>query len=331
MYTSSKNVNGVEAICYEKEHQNEVLAVLATEFEKAFPGFVESEAGQLISEEQFLELQKVFKIVPNARKEEKNRCENFKSIIEKKIEEFEKNRQKYVDLMDPDLLEEEGEDLQAFKSKTLRNECPIIHATLYTQRDELKQYKKDFQSAPSKRLYDVVVNLSQFSRDYCASYNEDAYQQINDFEDLKLGTLEEGGETYTAYGVIGGGIRSHLLYKIHPECFPNRSQWAVWAMWYLTNQDSFGCEMDSEFLMIDVKSCITQQNYFYPYDLFTFYAYQIYKMLDSKAKEMNVFIDPQYKYVIVDAFMNYIADLHIDHINELRKQIANGGYGNVWA
>lgn len=329
MYTSQ--LNAVEPICYEREHQDKVLTVLAAEFEKAFPGFVESEAGQLISEEVFLQLQSMFKIVPDRRKDNKNKRDNFIAIIQKGIEGFEKNKQKYLDLFDPELLKEEREDLQSFKSKTLKNECPIIHATLFTDRDELKQYKKDFKLAEPKRLYEVVVNLSQFSQEYSASYNEEAYQKIQTYEELKLGTLEEDGGNYTAFGVIGGGIRSHLLYKNHPECFPNRSQWALWALWYLTNKESFGCEMDSEFLRIDLKECITQQNYFYPYDLFTFYAYQIYKMLDSKAKEMDVSIDPDYKYVVVDAFMNYIADLHISHINELRKQIANGGYGNVWA
>lgn len=327
MYTRKENVNGVEAVCYEHDHQEKVLDVISKEFEKAFTGFIESEAGRLISEDDFMRLQRAFKVTVDKKKAVKNRRENFISIIGKSIDGFEKNRQKYYDLMDPEMLEEYAEDYNDFKATTLKLECPIIHATLFTDRDELKQYKMDFKAAAPKRLYDVVFNLSEFSREYAASYNEEVYQNINSFEELGLSILEEGGEKYTAYGVIGGGIRSHMLYKIHPECFPNRSQWALWALWYLSGKEDFGCEMNSEFLMIDVKAVITQQNYFYPYDLFTFYMYKIYKMLDVKAKEMDVFIDPKYKYVIVDAFMNYIYDLHEEEIAVLRRQIPNGGYG----
>ena len=327
MYTRKENVNGVEAVCYEHEHQDKVLAAIAREFEKVFPGFVESEAGQLLSEDDILRLQKAFRVSSDKKKKEKNRRENFISIIRKSIDGFEKNRQKYFDLMDPEMLEEYAEDYNDFKATTLKLECPIIHATLFTNRDELKQYKMDFKAAAPKRLYDVVYNLSEFSREYVLSYSETDYQNIKYHEDLGLSILEESGNKYTAYGVIGGGIRSHILYKTHPECFPNRSQWALWALWYLSGKEDFGCEMNSEFLMIDLKAVTTQQNYFYPYDLFTLYMHRIYKLLDEKAKEMDVFIDPAYKYVIVDAFMNYIYDLNEEAVALLHSQIPNGGYG----
>ena len=101
---------------------------------------VETEAGNLISSADFSQLQSSLgiKVTIDKKKAEKNKRENFINIIKKSIDEFEKNRQKYIDLMDPDLLEEEGEDLMAFKAKTLKNECPIIHNTLFTERDEFK-------------------------------------------------------------------------------------------------------------------------------------------------------------------------------------------------
>ncbi len=331
MYTRKENVNGVEAVCYERDHQEKVLAVISAEFEKLFPGFVETEAGQLISEDDFMQLQRAFKVTIDKKKAVKNRCENFKSIIKKSIDGFEKNRQKYYDLLDPEMLDAYSADYNDFKATTLKIDCPIIHATLFTDRDELKQYKIDFRAAAPKRLYDVVFNLSAFSRDYAAAYDEETYQKTTTYEELGLSVLEESGDKYTAYGVIGGGIRSHILYKVHPKCFPNRSQWALWALWYLSAQEDFGCEMSSEFLMIDVKAVTTQQNYFYPYDLFTFYMFHIYKLLDKKANEMGAYIDPAYKYVVVDAFVNYIYDIHEDEIAFRRTQIANGGYGHAWS
>lgn len=328
MFTRADDVNGVEAICYDQKHQKKVLEVITSEFEKVFPKFIETEAGQLISENEFLQLQGMFKVFVDKKRIVKDRKANFTAVILKSIEEFKKDRQKYIDLLDPELLEED-DDYPSFKNKTLKNECPIIHSTLFSQIEELKEYKIKFNAAAPKDLYDVVSNLSQFSRDYYSSYDETAYQNITSYEELGLSVLETSGDTYTAYGVIGGGIRSHILYKNHPECFPNRSQWALWALWFLSNNETFGCEMESEFLMIDLKQNITQQNYFYPYDLFTFYAYHIYKLLNNKAAELGVEIDPAYKYVVVNEFLNYVTNLHAEDISLLRRQIPNGGLGYV--
>lgn len=178
MYTHKENVNGVESICYEQDHQGKVLKAISGEFEKVFPGFIESEAGQLISQDDFIRLQHNFKVTVDKKKAAKNQRENYISVIRKSIDEFEKNRKKYCTLLDPEMLEEYAEDYNDFKATTLKLECPIIHATLFTDRDELKQYKMDFKAAAPKRLYDVVFNLSEFSRKYAASYDEETYQNI---------------------------------------------------------------------------------------------------------------------------------------------------------
>lgn len=118
-----------------------------------------------------------------------------------------------------------------------------------------------------------------------------------------------------------------MLYKVHPAIFPNRNRSAIWALWYLTNKETFGCKTDSEFLMIDFSKNIVQQNYFYPYQLFAFYAFEIYKMLRDKATEYNAYIDTDYRYVIVDAFLEFIAMEHDDEIAFLKSQIRDGGMG----
>jgi hypothetical protein len=79
--------------------------------------------------------------------------------------------------------------------------------------------------------------------------------------------------------------------------------------------------------MIDIDKNIVQQNYFYPYELFSYYAYEIYKMLCDKAEEYEVYIDPDYRYVIVDAFLNYVAYENDDTISVLKSQIRDGGMG----
>jgi len=102
---------------------------------------------------------------------------------------------------------------------------------------------------------------------------------------------------------------------------------AIWALWYLTNKEIIDCKMDSEFLMIDTKESITQQNYFYPYELFAFYAHQIFQLLRREAESLEVIIDPEYRYVIVDSFLTYIAESHISEIDLLMSQIKDSDNG----
>ena len=78
--------------------------------------------------------------------------------------------------------------------------------------------------------------------------------------------------------------------------------------------------------MIDPKKCITQQNYFYPYGLFSYYAYVVYMLLKNKADELGAFIDEGYRYVIVDAFLSFISEQHSEGINMLISQIREEDY-----
>ena len=112
-----------------------------------------------------------------------------------------------------------------------------------------------------------------------------------------MGYFDLDEEKYTAYGVIGGGIRSHLIYKLYPKMYPNRSREAVWALWYLTDKKKFGCKEDSEFLMINVKESTTQQNYFYPYALFSFYALEIYRFLKKLILGQSVNISEKQRFI----------------------------------
>ena len=117
-----------------------------------------------------------------------------------------------------------------------------------------------------------------------------------------------------------------MLYKLNPMVFPSRSRNAVWALWFLSGKQDFGCRMSSEFLMIDVQKVITQQNYFYPYTLFAYYAFEVYKMLRDKAYDLGAYIDPAYRYVIVDAFFDYVASEHLAEIKLLSKQLSEEEY-----
>ena len=326
MYTSNE-YRDVEDVCYEKEHIQRVLASIRDNFDSYFSRYISSQAGKGITPESFAELQTKFRVSIDRKKVEKNRASNYATILREAIVEFEKDREAYLSILQKELLDDYDEDATTFKSKVLRNECPIIRKTINSDAKELEKYRVDFRMSDPDELLRVVYNLCVFGDKYAEDYDPETYETVSEYQELNLDPLDT--EEYTAYGVIGGGIKTHMLYKARPNLFPNRSRSALWALWYLTDKKTFGCKTDSEFLMIDVKRTFTQQNYFYPYQLFAYYAFEIFKMLRNKALEFGFDIDEAYRYVAVDSFLNYIADVHDSEIKILRSQIKEGGQGGA--
>lgn len=325
MYTRMDN-SGVEDICYQQEHVETVLTAIKKNFEQHFIHFLDSTGGMGISLKEIQGLQKKLGIDVQKRKKNQDLTENYKTIIREAIDAFEKDRGDYQKIFRQSWLEDLDEDADVFKSKTLRNECPIIRKTLANRRaKELDKYRASFSQADADWLLKVVYNLCVFGDDYQAKYDPATYEDAQTYQDLEMDLLDT--DDYTAYGVIGGGIKTHMLYKVHPALFPNRSRSAIWALWYLTDKGTFGCKTDSEFLMIDLSKNTVQQNYFYPYRLFAFYAFEIYKLLRDKAIEYNAYIDADYRYVIVDAFLEFIAMEHDEEIAFMKSQIKDGGMG----
>ena len=316
----------VEAVCYEQKHIEKVLDIIKTKFPEYFNDFIMLEAGYGVSEQDVQKIAEKLGVQKVTSKKNVDITKKFKNIIIEASENFEKDREKYIAIFDQEALEEYEDDPQYFKSTVLKKECPIIHHTLFSTAKELDKYKRDFNISDSNELLTVVSNLFNFAEDYYDNfYEEKAYDKIDWHEGLEISDLDT--DDYTVYGVIGGGIKSHMLYKVYPAVFPNRSRDAIWALWYLTDKKTFDCKQDSEFLMIDVDKCITQQNYFYPYELFTFYAHQVYQMLKQKSDENNVYLDPENRYIIVDAFLTFVAAQHEDEISFLKQQIKDGGFG----
>lgn len=290
----SKDHNDVEKICYEENHISKVLDAIKNNFYIYFDKFV------------------------NAKK--------YKTIIHSAINNFENDRKAYREILDAESLEEYEDDPAVFKSDVLKNRCPIIRKTLQNrQAKELDLYRAKFKSAEPSWLLDVVKNISKFGIQLQNAYNPATYEDAKNFSDLNMDSLDT--EKCTAYGVIGGGIKTHMLYKVYPAIFPNRSRNAIWALWYLTGKKNFNCETDSEFLMIDTAKSVTTQNYFYPCRLFAWYAFEIYKLLRDKALEYGIEIDTNYRYVIVDEFFNFVVSQNEKEIAVLKSQIRDGGMG----
>ncbi|QIB26843.1 hypothetical protein [Caloranaerobacter azorensis] len=320
--------NDIEEICYDDDHIQQVLAEIKANFYDYFEKFLETEAGNKITRIEFDKLSSEFGCT-NIRitKKKINKAKVLKQIIDESIEMFERDRQKYLDILNEETLEEYEDDPSNFKNSVLRNECPIIRLTLQNKKaKELDKYRYEFRCSEPNELLKVVKNLVSFANKYMKNiYDEDKYESITKFKELKLSELDT--EDYTVFGVIGGGIKSHFLYKLYPAVFSNRSREAIWALWYLTNKKTFNCTQDSEFLMINLKDNTTQQNYFYPYELFSFYVYNIYLLLKKEAERLGVYIDKEYRYVLVDSFLSFVAQEHANEIDELKRKVKDDIHG----
>lgn len=324
MYTTADE-RSVEEICYNRIHINNVLSEIEVQFKPYFDRFIKSVGGTVISDEAFEKLASAFgsKAVKRSNQSQKSLGDTYTNIILKAIDQFEKDQEKYKDLFDLELLEEFEGAAPTFKAKNLKYECPIINKTLQNKKaKELNKYRYDFSVADPDYLLNVVYNLASFAENYASQYKGRAYGPFYYYEDMGLELLDT--DDYTAYGVIGGGIKTHMLFKNYPNLFPNRSRNAIWALWYLTGKKTFNCVNDSEFLMIDTKKTITQQNYFYPYQLFAYYAYKICEMLKEEAEKLNVDFNDTFRYVITDAFLDYVAAEHMEEIEMRTKQIKEG-------
>lgn len=325
MYTHSEE-KSVEKVCFENEHICKNIELTNKQFEKYFSEFIESGNNSALTHEKLEQMAENFGI--DTPETKVNITERYNKIINEAIAEFEKDREKYLAIMNKDVLEAYEEDVNYFKEKVLRNECPVIHSTLQNKKaKQLDKYRKDFNIAKANELLEVVANLCNFSERYIENNKNNAFTNVKNYKELELDILDT--DEYTAYGVIGGGIKSMLLYKMYPEFFSYRSREAIWSLWYLTNKEVLDCTMDSEFIMIDTNKTITQQNYFYPYCLFSFYALNIFYLLNQKAKEYNVVIPIKYRYVIVDAFMSFVARTHQEEIDLYTRNIGEDSYYGV--
>ncbi|MCY1013420.1 hypothetical protein OV079_49415 [Nannocystis pusilla] len=159
------------------------------------------------------------------------------------VAEWRKELRDYEKFLDPDSLEEYEDDPGSFKSG-IKSRCPIIRRSLNSPASDMKKYKIAFKLATGADLLRVSKNIAAFGRKHIKSFDDETHEAMADVADLGLGDLLE--EDYIVYGVIGGGIKSHLLYSLYPNAFPNRSRSAVWALYFLSGKSDFGFKDGSE-------------------------------------------------------------------------------------
>lgn len=311
--------NDIEDICYEMEHINKVLEEIRLNIPDYFQRYLDTEGGETVAEDDVSRLAKVF----GASGSPKSKTKNYKLILEniqkQAINDFESDRKKYLDIFNQEALEEYGHDVSSFKNTVLRNEVPIIRNTLQNKAaKELDKYRQAFKESQPGNLFNVSRKLVELSNEWKSDwYDSKEFEELITVDDLGYHELDDN--ECVVFGVIGGGIKSTFVYKLFPFMFSVRSREAVWALWYLSGKKKFGCKEDSEFLMINLEHSTTQQNYFYPYGLFSFYALQIFIELKKHFAKHGVAISTDYRFVMVESFLSFVGHCHQDETNLLKR------------
>lgn len=237
------------------------------------------------------------------------------------IRSFDRESARYHELLDLDALEEYAYEPSAFRG-ILATKCPVIQKALNADTEAMEPYQRAFWMTHGRDMLKVTREIAEFGSGYARRITHDQYQDAQSPMDFGISELDT--EQYTLPNVIGGGIRSHFLYNLYPHFFPYRSQSAIWALYFLTGRKDYGFVDSSEFLMVEATG--TQQNFFYPYDLFTYYALHLYRWLKTASENLRYFFFRKHRYVYVDAFLAFITSIHADEINTLRPTHERDNY-----
>lgn len=318
--------NHIEDICYEQDHIDKVWEEMKQIIPEYFQRYIDTEGGHSIQDSEAEKLAEKFGSTSKPKSKSKDTKKILERLFKEAIDDFNKERQPYLDILDLESLEEYKHDVNSFKNTVLKNQIPIIRKTLQNkQAKELDKFRAAFNAAQPGHLFEVTSNIIKLANDWKNDwYDGKEFEKIENCDDLGYYDLDEEG--YTAFGVIGGGIKSEFIFKLFPEMYPSRSREAVWALYYLSSKKKFGCKEDSQFLMINADEGTTQQNYFYPYGLFAFYALRIYYKLKELYAKHGISLPIEYRFVAVDNFLSFVARSHQDEINVLKQNSQNYHY-----
>ncbi len=245
-------------------------------------------------------------------------------VFEKAIKEYEKEADRYRNFFDPAAMEEYRDDPNAFK-QGLSRDVPVIANTLRQRNAELKEWQMHFRAARANDLLAVFSNVLDFREEWSESHPPDEYAGYDALEAFELDPLDND-EAMNMQNVIGMGIKSNVLYHLDPQRLPARGQRALYGLYFLSGRSPFGLPSDtSEFLMINDPahttddSIIMDQNYWYPYGLFSLYALRVFRWIDAHMSAGNVTLDRTHRYVYVQRFFEAVCAQHAEDLKTMRN------------
>ena len=244
-------------------------------------------------------------------------------VFEDAVASYEREAQSYRRFFKTDALEEFHDDPNAFK-QALSRDVPVIANTLRQRRAELKEWQYHFRTARANDLIEVFSNVMDFIQDWSKAHHRDRYAKLDKPEAFDLDSLDNDEAMYMV-NVIGMGIKSIVLYHLDPSRLPARGRNGLYSLYFLSGRDHFGLPSESsEFLMVnDIApasdgSIIMDQNYWYPYGLFSLYALRIFRWIDQHSSSAGLTLDRSVRYVYVERFFEGVCVQHTDDLKTMR-------------
>ena len=201
---------------------------------------------------------------------------------------------------------------------------PVIANTLRQRRAELKEWQIHFRATRPKDLLEVYSNVLEFAADWQDANPRDVYETLNEPSAFGLDPLDDD-MSMKIEKVMGVGTKSIVLYHLDPERLPARNRNGLYSLYFLSGRSPFGLPTESsEFIMVnDVArasdgSIIMDQNYWYPYGLFSLYALRIFKWIAKRASTAGFTLDSSVRYVYVERFFEAVCDQHEGDLHTMR-------------
>ena len=244
--------------------------------------------------------------------------DSFSAFLNEMIKKNDKLHDKYFQIFDMDLMEEEySEDTEGFKAVTLKKECDVIRKTLQSKSEYLTEWKRKFYGCKSQQIYDTFYNMMSFAQDYDSDMDEAALADVDTIEDIGFAQMSE--DACYQSGVLGFGIVSNILNHMYPRTFPGNYKAGVYSLHFLTGCGK-GVNMpsdSSEFLMVKDDSYSktgiieTEHNYYFPYETFGMYTLRIYRLLEKKIfTRFQKEFPTDYRYLLTNDFYEYVTSVH---------------------
>lgn len=302
------------------EHIEEVWKLI----EKNIPIYFEK---MIAEDDEFAKLKantsfNVHSSIPDKRKQ-------LSEIFGNGIEKYEKLSKKYhIFFSEESMNEFEDEDEPKDFKKKLSIEIPIIQKSLQSKFEAMKEWQQKFAWSKASDIYAIFFNLIDFMNEYVDQISPYDFGKINEISDLeKLVVLNEDDD-YNVPGVVGMGIKSSVMFYLNPQYFLGANKNTLYGFYFLSDCEHFRLpSATSEFIMInDMKeesnrrhniNMLIDQNYWYPYDLFTLYSLRTYRELKKMCAKYKYNLDDEKRFIHVNSFMSGIWDLKFDVIKTM--------------
>jgi hypothetical protein len=296
----------------QEKHVEEVWFAIAQSFKRYFDRFVEHE---LLSKSSAAAAIATLGSKYKIKDSKVDPAPTLRATFQKAIDEYQREAAMYRGFFNEESLQEYEElDAKEFK-RALRDKrnCPIIYNCVNSQRKQMHDWQRKFQARDPRPLRTVFRELFLAAEEYAHELKPANFEVVNELSELRLERFDED-EDLRAEGIVGTGIKSAVLYHLHPDIFPSGWRMGLYALYFMSGSDKNFELSSNEFIMVnDLKAeeHITdiEHNYWYPYSLYTLYQLRLHRLLSDACSKLKVSFDPKYRFVYNDRFLKHVTEV----------------------